>query len=115
MKHSPVILQGIVFAGILFAPQAWAQFSGHEALLKYQESFKKSADPDSWFRPKAGERGIVDRLLTLPGDRLDGADREFLQALRQKPLWAGWERRAVVEIAREHPELSSTEGFLSGR
>jgi hypothetical protein len=109
------LIQGTVFVGMLLAPSAWAQFSGHEMLLGYQESGKESKGLESkqFVRPKSVDRMLVDRLLTLPADRLDQVDREFLQAVRQKPVWIDWEHRAVVEIAKEHPELSPESGSLS--
>jgi hypothetical protein len=107
MKHTIALLQGLVLAVTLTPPVAWAQFSGEEILLRYQELEKRHPELEArqFMRPQATERMTVDKLLALPSDRLDQADRDFLHSIRPKPLWADWEHRAVMEIAKEHSEL----------
>lgn len=108
MKHSLALLQGLVLAVTLTPPVAWAQFSGEEILLRYQEVEKRQQEVEAgqFLRPKATERMAIDKLLTLPPGRLDQADRDFLHSIRQKPLWADWEHRAVMEIAKEYSDLT---------
>ncbi len=107
MKHTLALLQGLVLAVTLTPPVAWAQFSGEEILLRYQELEKhqQEFEASQFLRPRATERMAVDKLLALPSDRLDPADRDFLHSIRPKPLWADWEHRAVMEIAKEHSDL----------